>query len=99
MATHLVRKQFYIQKRQDVLLKRLSKGRGISEAEIIRQAIEREFRGEPQQQIVGSSSLEPFIQLALEKRTLAVDTEPYRWDRDEIYAEREQRWPVDLRDK
>jgi hypothetical protein len=45
MTTHMVRKQFYIQKRQDVLLKRLSEARGLSEAEIIRQAIEREAAG------------------------------------------------------
>ena len=99
MATHLVRKQFYIQKRQDVLLNRLSKARGISEAEIIRQAIEREFRGEPQHQPVNLSALEHFIQLALEKRTQAAGQEPYRWDREEIYAEREKRWLSDLGDK
>jgi hypothetical protein len=41
-----VRKQIYIQKRQDALLKRLDQARGLSEAEIIRQAIEREVAGE-----------------------------------------------------
>ena len=46
MTTQMVRKQFYIQKRQDALLKRLAQARGLSEAEIIRQAIEREAGGE-----------------------------------------------------
>jgi hypothetical protein len=40
--SEMLRKQFYIHKRQHILLKRLSQARGVSEAEIIRQAIERE---------------------------------------------------------
>lgn len=47
MTTQMVRKQIYIQRRQDILLKRLSQARGLSEAEIIRQALERELAGEP----------------------------------------------------
>ena len=41
----MVRKQFYIHKRQQLLLRRLSQARGVSEAEIVRQAIEREATG------------------------------------------------------
>jgi len=40
--SNMVRKQIYINRRQQALLKRLSEQRGISEAEIIRQAIDRE---------------------------------------------------------
>ncbi len=39
MAT-MVRKQVYIEARQDELLKRIAKATGVSEAEIIRQAID-----------------------------------------------------------
>ncbi len=42
----MVRKQIYIQERHERLLKRISKARGVSEAELIRQAIERETVGE-----------------------------------------------------
>ena len=38
----MVRKQIYIEERYERLLKRISKARGVSEAELIRQAIERE---------------------------------------------------------
>ena len=38
--TQMLRKQIYIPKRQQVQLKRLAKARGVSEAEVIRQAIE-----------------------------------------------------------
>jgi len=38
----MVRKQVYIHQRQEATLKRLARQRGLSEAEIIRQAIDRE---------------------------------------------------------
>lgn len=93
MTTNMVRKQIYIQKRQDALLKRLSKARGVSEAEIIRQAIERQVGGEPLQQPSSDlSAMDDFIRLALSKRSPEEKGKPYRWDREEIYAEREGRW-------
>lgn len=39
MTTQLVRKQIYIHRRQQALLKQPARARGLSEAEIIRQAI------------------------------------------------------------
>jgi len=42
-----VRKQVYIEADQDRLLSRLSEETGLSEAEIIRQAIDRHTRGAP----------------------------------------------------
>ena len=41
----MVRKEIYIQEYQVQLLTRISKARGVSEAEVIRQAIEREAIG------------------------------------------------------
>jgi hypothetical protein len=45
--TTKVRKQVYIEADQDRLLSRLSEETGLSEAEIIRQAIDRHTRGVP----------------------------------------------------
>jgi hypothetical protein len=42
----MVRKQIYIEKRQDALLKRQAKLRGVSAAELIREAIDRQI-GQP----------------------------------------------------
>ena len=93
MTTQMVRKQIYIQKRQDALLKRMSLARGLSEAEIIRQAIEREVAGGLAQPVLSDlSAMDDFTRLALSKRTQATKAEPYRWNREEIYAERESRW-------
>jgi len=43
MATK-VRKQIYIEPQQDVILKRLARERGVTEAEIIRQSIDQHTR-------------------------------------------------------
>ena len=97
MTTHMVRKQIYIHKRHDLLLKRLSQARGVSEAEIIRQAIERETSGLPTQPTAGDRSAWQELVAFLEVRqAAAVGGKPYRWKREEIYAERESRW---LRDR
>ena len=91
MATQMVRKQFYLHRRQEILLKRLSEARGVSEAEIIRQAIESEFRGEAKEVPGGESALDAFVRMALDKRDQPHASEPYRWDREEIYAARNNR--------
>ena len=92
----MVRKQFYIHKRQQLLLKRLAQARGISEAEIVRQAIE--------QATTGSSSLltpsdrtawEEIVNFVQARKSLARSSEgsePYRWNREDAYSEREDRF-------
>jgi hypothetical protein len=44
MSEMMTRKQLYLPKRLNQFLKRTAKQRGISEAEVIRQALEREVR-------------------------------------------------------
>ncbi len=89
----MVRKQIYIHKRQDDLIKRLAEARGVSEAEVIRHAIEREMHGSQNLPVPeGNSALDKFFQLALSKRAAALKGEAYRWNRDEIYEERLNRW-------
>ena len=97
MTTQMIRKQIYLQKRQDALLKRLAQARGVSEAEIIRQAIESEIAGTTLQPVTTDHSAWQELNSFLEIRQhLASDGHPYRWNREEIYAERESRW---LRDQ
>lgn len=92
MTTHMVRKQIYIQKRQDRLIKQLAQAHGISEAELIRQAIEHELSGSSQPVMNSGSTMDDFAKLALSKRALGVKIKPYRWNREEIHNEREGRW-------
>ena len=91
--SEMVRKQFYIHRRQHILLRRLSQARGVSEAEIVRQAIEREATG-------ASSLSTPPDRAAWEEiigfveARKALDSEggkAYQWNREDAYAERENR--------
>ncbi len=100
MTTHLVRKQIYIQKRQDILLKRLAQVRGISEAELIRQAIEREFSGEGELPVRSSSEpFQEFKNFALAQRKKGIKGSPFGWSRKDLYQERESRWIRETKDE
>ncbi len=93
MSEHMFRKQIYLPRRQNLLLKRLAKQRGVSEAEVVRQALEHEAEiGAP---AAGNSpdAWEEILRF-VEKRkeTVADQGEPIHWNRQEIYEERESRW-------
>ena len=93
MTTNMVRKQIYLQKRQDALLKRLSQARGVSEAEIIRQALERELAGISSPSVPADRSAWQELIVFLDARQAGkAGRFAYRWNREEIYAEREDRW-------
>ena len=94
MDTRMVRKQIYIKKRQNILLKQLSQARGLSEAEIIRQAIERETttgRAINPDRTIAWAGIMRFVQER--KQAQAGVGKPVEWDRQEIYEDREVRWP------
>ncbi len=96
MTTHMVRKQIYIQKRQDEWLKRASKARGISEAEVIRQAIDDQAttssdQQSPEDRMDWEKAVE-FMRSLKSRRSQF--SEPYKWNREEIYEERENRYNV-----
>jgi hypothetical protein len=92
MDTRMVRKQIYIKKRQNILLKQLSQARGLSEAEIIRQAIERETtmgRAFTRDRTTAWVGIMRFVQER--KQAQAGGGKPVEWDRQEIYEDREVR--------
>lgn len=99
MKTHMVRKQIYILKRQELLIKRLAQAQGLSEAEVIRQAIERQLIGSSQPILDRASALDDFAKLARSKRLGNLESKPYHWNREEIYTEREKRWIRDQEDQ
>lgn len=85
----MIRKQIYLDQRHDDLLKRLAKARQASEAEIIRQALDREaLAGQwlgPNNPTAWRTLLDGF-----EARTALPPTaEPYSWRRADAYEERE----------
>ena len=89
----MVRKQIYIQERHERLLKRISKARGVSEAELIRQAIERETVGEKLPLLTpDQSAWDKILRFAKRRKALRPSARPYRWNRLDAYEERERRF-------
>ncbi len=89
----MVRKQIYITRRHNTLLKRLARLRGVSEAEIIRRAIERETNGFTSTARPDSKkAMEESEQFALSLRNRSFEGEPYHWNRADAYEDRESRF-------
>ena len=89
----MVRKQIYIQKRQQAILKRLARARGVSEAELIRQALDHQVNA-------GSRSAQPDpdawekarrFMLASHARG-SLHGRARTWTRDELYEDRMKRY-------
>ena len=90
---HMVRKQIYIRKRQQTSLKRLARLKGVSEAEIIRQAIEREVEAGAVTSLPGDSlALQDFLKFARSRRAAGPAGKRRAWTREELYAERLSRY-------
>lgn len=90
---HMVRKQIYIQKRQQLILKRLARLRGLSEAEIIRHAIEREAQTGVAKPLPGDpAALQDFIKFAQSRQVRGLAGTHRTWKRDDLYEERLNRY-------
>ncbi len=94
MSEHMIRKQVYLHRRQNLTLKRLAKQRGISEAEVIRQALERETELSVSAVKDSRQALNNIIVYArsLRNRPDLLRGKPYKFNREELYKEREKRW-------
>jgi hypothetical protein len=89
----MIRKQIYIERRQQLLLKRISQNRGVSEAEIIRQAIDKQLDSNTKELPSDLSAWDKAHQFMLHLQALGpVSNQPRRWTRDEIYEERLSRY-------
>lgn len=90
----MIRKQIYIRKRQQAVLKQLARARGVSEAEIIRRAIDEQVNGRGSQTLppdLGAWEKALAFMNALHRQGPAANRKR-RWTRDELYEERENRY-------
>jgi len=90
----MVRKQVYIEPRQEAILKRLAQMRGVSEAELIRQSIDRQVSGGQLQpaQLDPAAWEEAYqFMVALHARG-ALSGQGRKWKREELYEERLSRY-------
>jgi len=96
--TQMVRKQIYIPKRQQLLLKRKAKAVGISEAELIRQAIDHNLEGGGQRSFRRDpESWDKAYQFMLARQVRGSTAQPYRWKREDAYEERMRRYDRKLK--
>lgn len=89
----MIRKQLYLEPRQERLLKRLARERGTSEAEIVREALDKLAESPP------LSREEIWAQEVAFMRSRLSPPGPPRprdWKREDAYAERMNRYERDL---
>ncbi len=90
----MVRKQIYILKQQEAQLKRLAKARGVSEAEIIREALDQELKGGASHSFQPDpKAWEEALKFMRELRARGpLPDRRRKWTRDELYEERLSRY-------
>jgi hypothetical protein len=88
LMSQMVRKQIYIRKRQQAVLKRLARARGVSEAELIREAIDRQLAGRfTHTAQPDAEALDKALEFMRARRAQG-GGRPYQWKREDAYEER-----------
>lgn len=96
--SQMVRKQIYIQKSQEERLKRAAEARGVSEAEIIRRALENELRRAGYRMAFDKDAWGRLYAAMLDMDKLPpVPQKPRDWKRDDLYEERMKRYDRNTR--
>jgi hypothetical protein len=90
--SQMVRKQIYIYKRQEAQLKRIAEARGMSEAEIIRLALDREVNSQVAPYQYDEEAWAKVLAFIEQRAALGNTGEPYKFRREDAYEEREGRW-------
>jgi hypothetical protein len=90
----MVRKQLYITHEQDRALKEQAREEGLSEAEIVREALDRHLRRQSGPVIPEGrrKAIEELLAMSDEIARAHRFPKGYKFDREELYATREDRW-------
>ncbi|MFA5569381.1 MAG: CopG family transcriptional regulator [Trueperaceae bacterium] len=90
----MIRKQLYLEEAQDKALKRRAKELGVSEAEVVRRALDESLSGERRTHVTARQALESFLERADHIARTNSFPEGYRFDRQALYEEdqRFKRW-------
>jgi hypothetical protein len=86
----MVRKQLYLDERHDRALKQRAQDTGLSEAEIVRRALDATLAAGDLERSRGAEALAQFLVEASEMAGRA--TVQRGWTRDELYGDRPRRW-------
>jgi hypothetical protein len=88
----MVRKQVYIEKRQDEALKRAARRRGVTEAELVREALDLRSHDSRIEMAPDREAWLSFKRFVLRERRKGPLANARPWNRDELYEERIGRW-------
>lgn len=90
----IIRKQLYLEEAQDKALKQRARELGVSEAEVVRRALDEALLGEKRQNIAARQALESFLGRAARLAKTHAMPDGYRFDRQDLYDddERFKRW-------
>ncbi len=90
MGDMMVRKQIYLPQKQNQKIKRLAKQRGVSEAEVIRGAVEREPEITTYPVRENVEGWQEILRFVKERQAAyAGQGKPVHWNRQELYEEPE----------
>jgi len=92
--TQMIRKQLYITREQDRALKRRAREQGASEAEVVREALDRHLRPETGP-VLPAHRRKALDELLAANEEIAKHhhfPKGYRFNREALYADREKRW-------
>ncbi len=94
MSENMTRKQLYLPRRLNQFLKRAARQRGVSESEVIRQALEHEATMTTPVIRDSKKAMDEIIAFieTLRKRPELMHGEPVKFNREELYEERENHW-------
>src|SRR3990170_1722012 len=91
--SQMVRKQIYIQKSQEERLKKVAEARGVSEAEIIRRALDNEIRRAGYRLAYDDEAMQRLYQAMLDMdKKPSVPPKKRDWTREDLYEERMKRY-------
>jgi hypothetical protein len=89
----MVRKQIYIQKNQEARLKKVAEERGVSEAEIIRRALETELKRAGYRLAYDNEAMQRLHKAMLDQdKKPPVPQKKRDWTREDLYEERMKRY-------
>ena len=88
MGETMTRKQLYLPKRLNQFLKRAARQRGVSESEVIRQALERDESSVTFPVREGAAGWSEILRFVKERKAeYAGQGKPVHWNRQELYEE------------
>src|SRR2546421_6072598 len=85
--SEMIRKQIYLHKRHQILLDQLARARGVSQAEVIRRALEREAGGHGPPLPPDRSAWEEILEAVASRRVLGSGGAAYPWRRQDGYPD------------